>query len=163
MTVKIGFSRPKKSKAFASLIMWAYGTPFSHVYVRFRSESYDRDLIYQASSVMVNFMGLEVFEEDNLIVQEFEIEIPDEKRIPLMQFMIDNAGRPYSLKQVLGLGFVRLCEMVGIKTSNPVHSQDYVCSILADHIIDSFGTEKSPEDPTNMDPLDVWNFLNKKS
>lgn len=161
MKIKIGFSRPRKWKPFAALIMCAYGCPFSHVYLKLRAEKYDRDLIYQASGTMVNFMSPDVFLDHNEIVREFELDVVSGKYLELVQFCIDNAGKPYSFKEVCGLAWVRLMEIFGKKVENPLGggTQNYVCSVLADYVIDNFTAVKSPGEFENMSPLDVWNFL----
>jgi len=163
--VRIGFSRPNKWKPFSALIMAGYGTPFSHVYIRFHSGKYKRDLIYQASSTMVNFMGPEVFEAHNVVVREFDIEIPEDRMTALMQFMIDNAGKAYSMKQVAGLFWVRLNELLGRKIQNPFpcESREFVCSVLGDEIVDRFSLIPSPEDSYDMSPRDLWDWLEKNT
>lgn len=160
-TIRIGFSKPRKWKPFAAAIMAGYGIGYSHVYIRLAAKKYDRDLIYQASHTMINFMSPIVFETENEIVREFELEVSDEKYIELMQFAIDNAGKPYGIKEALGLGIVRLAEIFGRKIRNPFSAgnSNYVCSVLADYVIDNFTKQKSPGEFTDASPRDIWNFL----
>lgn len=156
-TITVGFSKPSKWKPFSWLIMKAYNIPFSHVYVKFTSDKYQRDLIYQASGAMVNFMGTIIWNSHNQIVEEFPVNISDENYYKLMQFCIDNAGKPYSIKDVVGLGIVRLAELLGKKINNPLSDGDsgYVCCELAAYILKDFaGMELEDLDTTN--PLQIY-------
>jgi hypothetical protein len=160
-TITVGFSKPNKWKIFAWLIMKAYNIPYDHVYVKFHSSTYDRDIIYQASKMMVNFMGTDFFQTENIIVDEFPVEITSESKIKLMQFAIDNAGKPYGIKEAFGMGIVRICELFGKKIKNPFadKTQTYVCSELAGYILESYAGASIPKDVDDITPLDVYNYL----
>ena len=157
----IGFSKPKKFKPFAAAIMLGYGTPYDHVYIKFNSSFFSRELIYQASKTLVNFMGLDIFNKENLIVREYPISISDHQMKDLIQFCIDNVGKPYSMKEALGLGLVRLCELFGKKIKNPFRgsNETYVCSVLASYVLQAFTDNKLEKDFQDMSPKDVWDFL----
>lgn len=159
--VVIGFSKPLKFKPFAELIKLAFGTPYDHVYIKFQSNFFSRDLIYQASKLMVNFMGIKTFLEENIIIKEFEIELSDEQMQALIGFSIDNACKPYGMLEALGLGIVRLCEIFGKKIKNPYGggTQNYVCSVLAAYVLQNFTSVKMIYDYQDMSPKDVWDFL----
>ena len=159
--IVVGFSRPKKWKPFAWLIMVGYGIPYDHVYVRMHSDSYERDIIYQASKSMINFMGTTVFEADNIIVKEFQVDISTENKKALMQFAIDNAGKPYSIKEAVGLAWVRINALFGRKITNPFKdgTNGYVCSVLADYILDHYTTVKVPGDFEDADPRFLYDYL----
>lgn len=161
----IGFSRPNKFKIFAWLIMKIWKTPFDHVYVKFRSDYYDRDIIYQASGIMVNFMSPVIFAENNLIIDEFELDITSENKIKLMQFAIDNAGKPYGLKEGIGLVLIEIARHFGKIIKNPFGdgSKTYVCSKLAAYIKENFTYSNKlinlPVDIDQISPLDMYNSL----
>ena len=131
-SIIVGFSRPKKFMPFAWLIMKAYRIPYSHVYIKLNAKKYDRDLIYQASKSMVNFMSMEVFDSHNKIYCEFKLDITSEDYIKLLQFCIDNAGRPYSLKEVLGFAIQKISSWFGKKIENPIkmNKSEWVCSVI---------------------------------
>lgn len=157
----VGFSRPKKWMLFAWLIMKGYGINYSHVYIKFHSNSYNKDIIYQASKNMINFMGTAVFNLEDISVKEFEIEISDSNKIALMQFAIDNAGKPYSVKEAIGLGLVRICALFGKKITNPLKSgtDSYVCSVLADYILENYANKDIPGDFEDSDPKYIHDYL----
>lgn len=159
----IGFSKPKKFKPFAAAIMLGYGTPYDHVYIKFNSSFFSRELIYQASKTLVNFMGTGVFNDENLIVREYQLSISDHQMKDLIQFCIDNVGKPYSMKEALGLGLVRLCELFGKKIRNPFRGSNdtYVCSVLASYVLQFFTDNKLEKDFQDMSPKDVWNHLER--
>lgn len=159
----MGFSKPTKMKfkVFAWAIMKAYKIPYSHVYIKIHSKTLDRDLIYQASKTMVNFMGARIFNAENTTLFEFEIELTDVKYKEMMQWAIDKAGTPYGTKQCVGIAIVKIYSMFGKTIKNPFTSneQTYICSELAAYILQQFAGEALPEDISNMTPLDVYNYV----
>jgi hypothetical protein len=160
-TIKIGFSRPKKWKPFATLIMKGYGIPYSHVYIKIWSEKYQRNLIYQASHTMVNFMGTELFDRENEIVREFPVEISAQSRTDLMQFAIDNAGIPYGVKNAFGLAVQRLAQLCGFKIKNPFSdgSKSFVCCEIAGYVLESFANVDLPQDLNEITLEQIYDFM----
>lgn len=160
-TIIVGFSKPKTWKPFAWAIMKAYGIPYDHVYVKIHSDKYQRDLIYQASKLMVNFMGTDMFLQDNVIVDEFPVQISDDNKIKLMQFAIDNSCKAYGMTEALGMGVVRLAELCGFKIKNPFGDggKTYVCSELAGYILEQYAGANIPQVLDDLTPLDVFNYL----
>lgn len=141
--------------------MTGYGTPYSHVYIKIWSEKYERNLIYQASHTMVNFMGTELFEKENQIVQEFQIEIPDESKAKLMQFAIDSAGTLYGIKSVVGLAIQRIAELCGFKIKNPLAdgTETYICCEMVGYILQNFASVNLPHDPNDITPAQIYDFM----
>jgi hypothetical protein len=160
-TVIIGFSRPKKFKPFAWIIMKVLRTNYDHVYVKFHSDSLERDIIYQASKTMINFMGTVVFENENIIVKEYTLEIMPENKKALMQFAVDNAGKPYSFKEIIGFAWVKINSIFGRTISNPFKEgkNEYVCSVLASYILENYLNRDIPGDFENVDPLKLDQYL----
>ncbi len=158
--ITIGFSRPKTWKPYAWLIMKLYNTSYDHVYIKFYSESYQRELIYQASGIRVNFMSHEIFFNDNICIAEFDIGVSEEDKKKTIQFAIDNCGKPYGIKAAIGLGIVRICEMFGKTIKNPLDDgqKTYVCCELAAQILINIGY-KFNKDVDNISPKDLNNFL----
>ena len=161
--IKVGFSKPKKWKPFAWIIMVGYGIPYDHVYISFRSEKYNRTMIYQASKTMVNFMGSELFFKENLIFQDFDIEIKDDLYVNMIKFCIDNAGKPYGFKQCLGMAWVRINEIFGRYIENPFKDKGktYVCSEMGAYILEEFAGAKIPRDIDDITPKDLYEYLLK--
>jgi hypothetical protein len=160
----IGFSKPNKWKPFAELIKGMLNTNYDHVYIKFHSSSCDRDIIYQASKLMVNFVGVFVFESENIIIKEFEIDISNENYTKLMQFVIDNAGKPYSFKEIIGLTWVNINRLFGRRVENPYKEGNsaYVCSTIVGYIIENFTSQSILLDSQDMSPKDIYDLLEKE-
>ena len=131
--IYIGFS---KSKKFLPLLSWAIraleNTKFSHVYVK-QNTKFDIDLIYQASGTQVNFMNHLIFHEKNETVREFKFEVSDLAYETYMKFALTNVGRSYGVKQIFGIGLMKLFALE--KNPFPNGSADYVCSELVAEIL----------------------------
>lgn len=160
-TITIGFSRPKETKLISSLIMTVERTKYSHVYIRWHSTGIDRTLIYQASGLAVNFMGLDHFLDHNTIVDEFDIEVSEESRRQIIQFAVDTVGLGYGTKQILGIGILRIGSAFGARWKNPFRDgrQTYVCSELVAHIMKSFMSEDIDINLDDISPKDIYEIL----
>lgn len=160
-TLVIGFSKPKKWKPFSWLIMKGLSIPYSHTYVRLYARSYDRSLIYQASSSMVNFMNIETFNQDAQVIQEFDVVLDDETYLTMMKFAIDNCGKAYGIKECFGLAYVRFMELLGKTVKNPLADGDktWVCSGLISEILRSYLGQTLTKDPDDMTPKDVFELM----
>lgn len=117
--IVIGFSTTKEFKPFSWAIRAVLGTPFSHTYIKFKSDKFDRVLVYQASGTMVNFMEEKRVLETHKIIQEFEFEVSDEVYTKTIQFAIDKSGVPYGMSQIFGILYVKALGLFGIKAKNP--------------------------------------------
>jgi hypothetical protein len=106
--VVVGFSRPKKWKAFAKAIMWWDGSDISHAYIRFRSDRWDSDFIYQAANHRTHFIGGIYFSTINQIVEEYMFEVDDKVEASVGRLCVDREGKPYAIKQVIGASLVNL-------------------------------------------------------
>lgn len=139
--IKIGFSKRRKFNFISQSIMVLERTPFSHVYVRISSESLSRDLIYEASGTAVHFKAVKLFDRDNIVVEEYEVDLDDDTYIKVMQFCVDNAGMPYGLMSLLGFVPVYLGRSLGRTWRNPWRDGDrtYVCSELGAVILNLAG------------------------
>lgn len=160
-TITIGFSRPKKFKPFAWLIMKGYGINYDHVYIKFHSDKYNRDIIYQASQTMVNFMSNVIFLSDNEVVNEYSMDITADKKTEMIQFAMDNAGIPYGKLQAFGLAIVRIFEVFGKKINNPFGDgiKTFVCCKLAAYILENFAGDVIDEPLNNITPKDLYSYM----
>lgn len=157
----IGFSKPKKWKPFAWLIMMGLNIPYSHVYVKYYSKKYERFVIYQASHSLVNFTSPIIFEEENLIVDEFQVPIGAPNKVGMVKFCMDNAGKGYGKKQAFGMALVRIAELFGKTIKNPFSDSGttYVCSELGGYIIVNFTEIQIDKNLDDLTPKDLYKIL----
>lgn len=158
----IGFSTHRGFNIPSFLIRLFEHTPYSHVYVRIPSESLDRQLIYEASGLKVHFNNLNNFIQHSKIIKEFRLEISDETKKKTLQFAIDNLEKDYSLKQLIGMIWVRTGKLFGKKWKNPFPSgrSAYICSELVAAILEEIGF-KIEEDLDSIDPKDVYELMER--
>lgn len=145
--IVIGFSTVRKR---FSLFSWAIRaveqTKYSHVYIKFWSESMQRWLIYQASHMAVNFMGEQRFLNEEIIIEEFVINVTPEQKAKILQYCVDTVGTPYGVSQIFGMAYARVLARLGYNMYNPFSdgSKTMVCSELAGHILMVMGEEVDP-------------------
>lgn len=159
--IVIGFSRPKSKLAIiAHIIRLCEGrTPYSHVYLKWHSESLNRDLIYEAKGSGINFTSPIHFNEHVVVVKEFLIEVSEETKLKIMQYAIDNAREKYGVLQILGIGMVRLLRKLGINVKNPF-TAGMVCSELAGVVLNNFVGVKV-EELDLAGPADIYKILER--
>lgn len=154
--VSIGFSRPTKFAILSWLIQTVQKTDYSHVYIKFYSSSYDRNIIYQASGLQVNFIGEQLFQEHHVVSKEFEFDVSEETYKKMMAFAIDRAGYPYSIKQLFNIAGY----MITGKTLLSKDGRDsYVCSELASQMMEEDLKIPLDKDLDLITPKDVYVIL----
>ena len=160
-TIVVGFSRPTVPTWFARAIMWVDNTPYDHVYIKWNWKGIDRDIIYQASKLAVNFESNLTFNSHALTIEEYEINISDDCHKAIMQFCMDNSNKPYGIKEIFGFAWVKICKKAGYAVHNPfpTHGSSYVCSKLAADILAMTGKIAIGSSPDDIDPLDLNNIV----
>ncbi len=124
--ITVGFSYSTKFfSPFSKLIRVWDGTKYSHVYFQFETTKNHINMIYQASSTMLNYMCKEVFVTHNAIVDEFELEIKDEHYDAIMFDCMKSAGLEYSIAQIFGLV---LSNILNLKKNPFSDKKRYICS-----------------------------------
>lgn len=157
----VGFSSHKKG-LLSWLIRLCLGTKYSHVYIKFRSESLDLNIIYQASGLAVNMVAEEFFLRKNNVVAEKEFELSEEKYKKMIRFAISKCGTPYSTIQLFGMAWIQTCALFGFKVRNPFPNgrADYICSEAVAELLKDFeGIEF--ENLDSIDPRDVYRVIMK--
>ena len=92
-SIIVGFSRPKAwFEPFSWLIRAVTGSQFSHAYIRFYSEEYNRWLVYQASGLKVNFIGQTMFDGAETVYEEFTVPVTALTKKIAIQGAIDKCG-----------------------------------------------------------------------
>jgi len=160
----IGFSKPKsKTAIFGNGIRAVLGTDFSHVYVKFKSDKFNRVLIYQASGFAVNFMEESRMLKDHAVVAEFELTVSEATYVKTMQFAIDNAGVPYGIAQIFGILYVKALALASIRAKNPFANGDsnFVCSELVGEILKEIVGLEVDYDMDLITPKEIFELLKK--
>jgi len=157
----IGFSRAKGFKPFSWAIQKVLNTPFSHTYIKFKSDKFDRVLVYQASGTAVNFMEEKRVLLTHEVIAEFELEISDEAYIKTVQFAIDQSGVPYGISQIFGILYVKALGSFGKRVKNPFPNGNgnYICSELVAQILKEIMDLKVDQDLDLITPKEVYELL----
>lgn len=155
----IGFSTHRTFNILSEIIKKVEHTDFSHVYIKLFSTSLDRYLIYQASGLSINFCGQATFYEKNKDIAQFLIAVTAEQKKAMLQLAVDLAGKPYGMKDLIGIGLVRFLAFFGKKIKNPFAdgSKTYICSELAATLLVQLGIPFEDLDSTT--PKDVYDTL----
>lgn len=126
--IYIGFSYHVGS-LLSKIIQVTDGSEYSHVYIR-RQSKYG-EYVYQASGLQVNFMNAEIFRAHNVVVEEYEFELPDDKKEKLIAFFMKYAGTSYGTKSLFKILAVLLCGRVGydLKLKGD-GTETFICSEL---------------------------------
>lgn len=129
--VSIGFSRPKTWKPLASLIMLIEGTKYSHVFVTWHCTEIDRRKIFEAVGSGIRILSNVNFKKHAEVIELYSFNITDIDLITIEQQAHDMTGRPYGYKALIGLGIMRLFNMVNRvlrlkgRQHNPFKDGDY--------------------------------------
>lgn len=124
----IGLSYHKGS-AVSSIIKAVEGSNFSHIYIR--KVSRYGEYVYQASGLQVNFMNIDIFLKENIIVEEYEFEISEEKKDLLIAFFMKYCGTSYGIKALFQILLLILCKRLNIPFQlKGDGTKTFVCSEL---------------------------------
>lgn len=156
-TIVIGFSKPQQFKLHAWIIMKIDDATFDHAYLKFHSDSLDRDIIYQAIGKGVQFIGKTLFETKSKAIEEYEIEIEDNDYIEMMKLCVDNAGIAYGFLQVIGAGIVKIASKFGKQIENPFYNGliNEFCSEIVFRCLNKIDQKDFNLKPENITPKDL--------
>lgn len=126
-TLNFIFSRPKTWKPLAEIIMSIDHDNFDHGAIRFTSDRWKSDFIYQSSGLRTNFMGGEYFDSINETVESYQLDVDDQIEADIGHLCVEREGRPYPTLTITGIGLVKLLSMVKLTIKNPWPSVDRDC------------------------------------
>lgn len=162
MKLRIGFSKSRSVLKCGSTIIRLYeGTPFSHAYVRYLDLMTDIEMIAQASHSYVNEMNAKIFEEENMIIDEFEVLIDDLNFIHVLEFIKTNLGKKYSKLQLLLIVLRDFFGTLPFIKSN--HDQEFICSEFAARIAETACLLKGDIDFDYISPRNLHDELEKQT
>ena len=148
--VTVGFSKPKGLSPIASLIRLAEGTPYNHVFIKFREPVTGELLIFEASYTVVYLVRAEQWEKGNEVVHDVRIYPTPAEHVDILTKGFKALQKPYSFMSILG----HLVMKVGRLPRNPYkdRGRSYICSELVAHLLNI----PNPEEQT---PRSIFEHL----
>ena len=147
-TVRVGFST--HSSSFSWLIRSVTKSQVSHTYLRIPIPEYNTDMVFQASGLTVNYCNGPLFDKKNTVIEEYDVEISDEQWAIGEKFRVTEAGKSYSMKQIVGfLTVLSARQILDKNISNPFSNgnHSYVCvEVVAVCLGLEHGENMTPED-----------------
>lgn len=160
-TIDIYFTRSSKKIAFFSwLIRVLWQTEYSHTAIGFHSNKYDKDLIYHASGVGLNFSSMSVFNSQHTLVYKKTLEVSDVVYDSIISKAIDLSGTKYGILQSLGVGLAYVKVRLGIGKSNPFKDgrSKWICSEWVAEVLSMIYPDYNPNLET-ISPKDVYEYV----
>jgi hypothetical protein len=158
----VGFSKARSKFAFLSyLIRLVEGTNFSHVFITWKSNWLDLQVVYQASGTQVNFIDSERFNKKALITDSFELSISDDVFKSIIQECMKRAGVGYSLPQLFWLLCYKTCTVLHlpVKWIPKDGRKLYVCSELVAELLEKELKISFNKELDFVTPKDIYNIL----
>jgi hypothetical protein len=158
-SIVIGFSHPTKFSLHAWIIEKVDNASFDHAYLRFHSDSLNRDIVYQSNWRGVEFIGSTLWQTTATPVEEYTIAVDDTEYTSMMQFCVDNCGVSYGYLATIGAGLVKL----GICKTNPFSSglKTEFCSEIVARCLNVVDPAQFQLDAANITPNDLNQLLKK--
>lgn len=161
--ITIGFSKGQGFVPMSDIIRWVLRSEFSHTYLEFQSPGLWSKTIFEASGNGVSYRSKPNFLTGSTVVASFELKISDQLYSKILNKCHDNAGIKYGYLQNLGIGFVKLLKLFGIKYTRNPWNKGMNCSEWCGYILQElYGKDWIDKEPNLVDPKDVYEFLKKK-
>lgn len=118
-------------------------------------------MYYQASHTLVNSMSEATFLSQETVVKEFTFNVPDSAFAAWIAFAHQNSGKPYGVKEILGLAVVELAMAFGIKVNNPFKDAGatWICNQLITSGLETCDNVQPPMPLNDMDPKDTFQLV----
>lgn len=162
MKIFVEFTAPKKSKfpLFSWIIRAVQGTKYSHVRLRWEN-SVGTMVVYEASGSSVKFLGPLAQENNKVaVVKTFKIDISRQRYRELVKLCMENAGIDYGIKQVIGIGLVKLLKLKKNPFSDGRKSQ--VCSEIVGRFLEDVMNWDTGLDLDTAGPKELDVYLTAK-
>lgn len=131
--IYIGASYPKKFKIGAYAIAKWSSVNYSHVFIRFESDTMP-GTVYHAAHGMVHFRSTDNFLKENDIIKEFYINVTDDVRKQILIECVNLAGEKYGYLELVKIFVTDIADSLNIKLCTK-NSKGYICSELVGKII----------------------------
>jgi hypothetical protein len=130
----IGFSKPK-NRLFpigSWLIRLYLGTSYSHVYLKFNSNSLRRNLIYEAVGTGgVRFVGSQMWSNQAEELESFTLNLSASRKKLILIHCVDMAGYKYGWLQNIGILIARLLKLKRNPFKKGKNCSEAIADILA--------------------------------
>lgn len=158
----IGFSYPKKFLIGAWLISKWLGKPYSHVYLKFKSDKIPTT-IYHAANGMVHFMEEQNFKSINTVIKEIELpNDPVSKRIALTH-AIYLSGVKYGYSELFKIVLYDICTYLKCPIFKSHNGAGYICSELVAEILEDRYGIRWNKPKHLLKPNDIEEMLDGKA
>jgi hypothetical protein len=157
--IVVGFSTT--NLPLSKLIRFFQGTNFSHSYLQYES-TLGNPIMYQASGMNTHLVNKRNVEKHAKIVEEYEIEVNEDKFNEIKAYIENDIGIPYGWGEVFGLALgiiLRKLSFGLIKVKNVFPSDEQsICSEAVGYIYINFlGGKKDLQ----YDDMDLIWLINK--
>lgn len=159
MILEVVYTTPKEFKIGAEAIKWYLDTDYSHVAIRWYSDTYKRYMVYHAAHGTVHFVSDDLFVQNNVIVHTDMIELSNEQFNKVISKCIDLAGLPYGYSELINILYGDINHRI---TGTWIQSGDgkgYICSELLAVILDMLNI-KICKPKHLINPKDIYEVLN---
>lgn len=161
--ITVGFSTSKDFSLVAWTIKSIEKRPYSHAYLKYYDPFLDRNIIYEANGLSVDLISESRFLKDNIVIQEFRIELGDEElKKEVLRHAFDTIESKYSFIQLLGIGIVKIFKNFGRTISNPFDDTNrtgYICSEVVAEILKEVLKVPIIEDLDSISPSDLYKIV----
>lgn len=155
--IVVGFSRSKSIwKIGSKIIQEVEKRDFSHVYIRYSCPTTGVEVVSQASHGYVNEVSFEIFKDQNIVVEEYELSCTRDQFKELLTFIQKNKGKDYSRMQLVLIGIKKILHV----QLNEFENRDaaYICSEFAARVLQMIG-EPMPKDLDFVTPSDFREII----
>lgn len=159
MKIIFGFSKGKGCKPFSKIIQIVENREYSHVYIKYIDELTGDKLVFQASHGMVNVVSEEIFLQESIIVEEYEMSVSLETYLKIRKKMNKLLGLVYGFGQLFNILLQKIFKSKDIKLIENGDKQ-FICSELG-YVILNEAYPSIISDQDNLTPSNFNAVINK--
>lgn len=154
--ITLGLSTSRTWKPFSAMIRWWFGTPYSHVYLKWDTP-WGFSEVLEASGMAVRMREAKTWEKDQKVIQEYHFEVSKAEFDRVMSELRPLTGHPYGWGQCVGIA---LAELLGLDR-NPFadDSRSLICSELGFKFLEILGIAPTVKDTDLISPKDIKDIL----
>ena len=157
--MRIIFTRAKAwYKVGSKVIAESEKREYSHVALVHIDETTGIKLVYQASLGIVNCYNYELFLDNNIIVEEYLLDLNNDELLHILRFLHENLGKPYSTVQIILLSIKKLLKLqVNYRNSDNA----FICSELVIRVLQILKPDLFVEEVDYKTPSDLNKIINE--